>query len=193
MRYLNQTFGGRSAGHVHGAGVHNVGTHLNFHLATATALGPGLLGARRSPKSGTSRYYSVDIGLVHIVVLDLNAYYFPRELKWIAPQLSWLKRDLAAAAANRAEVPWILLVSHYPLYCSSNSMLTHNDGQGEEDTPELFAGCWSYGISIPKVRHDLEPLMEKYKVDLYFAGHGKKAPLSLYSIIPCSNKKYARA
>ena len=172
MRYLNQTFGGRTAGHIRETGVHNVGSHLNFHLATATALGPGLLGARHSPRSGTSRYYSVDIGLVHVIVLDLNAYYFPRELKWIKPQLKWLKSDLEAADKNRGVVPWIALVSHYPLYCTSNSMLTHNDGQGDETEEELFAGCWSYGISIPKVRHDLEPLMEKHAVDIYFAGHG---------------------
>ncbi len=35
-----------------------------------------------------------------------------------ASQLAWLKQDLAAANANRAAVPWILLTSHFPLYCS---------------------------------------------------------------------------
>lgn len=34
-------------------------------------------------------------------------------------QLAWLEADLKAANANRANVPWILLTSHYPLYCST--------------------------------------------------------------------------
>ena len=56
--------------------------------------------------SKTSRYYSVDLGLVHFVALDLNSYYFDSEAAYIAPQLAWLEQDLAAAAANRANVPW---------------------------------------------------------------------------------------
>ena len=37
----------------------------------------------------------------------------------INAQKAWLQADLAAAAANRAAVPWIIASSHYPVYHSS--------------------------------------------------------------------------
>ena len=33
-------------------------------------------------------------------------------------QLDWLKKDLAAANANRAAVPWVVAGSHFPFYCT---------------------------------------------------------------------------
>jgi hypothetical protein len=31
-------------------------------------------------------------------------------------QVEWLKKDLVAADANRGEVPWIVVTSHFPLH-----------------------------------------------------------------------------
>jgi hypothetical protein len=65
--------------------------------------------------SKTSQWYSVDIGLIHFVVLDLD----PGPPAVFAPggaQMAWAAADLAAADANRGNVPWLVVTSHYPLY-----------------------------------------------------------------------------
>ena len=125
-----------------------------------------------APPSHTARFYSVDVGLIHFVALDLNVYYFTSEGVWAAPQLRWLAKDLAAAHANRHKVPWILVGSHYPIYCTSSTLAAglHDDGQGE-DGSEDSQDCWSYQGEIQRVRDDLEPLFARYGVDAYFAGH----------------------
>ena len=86
-------------------------------MSKGTLFGASSHGA--SP-SGTSRYFSVDIGLIHFVGLDLNApETTPRTIGLDAGQLAWLAADLAAADANRAAVPWIVVTSHFPMYLSS--------------------------------------------------------------------------
>ena len=56
--------------------------------------------------SHTSRYYSVDIGLIHLVALDLNGYYGgdPCGQPCVEAQKEWLEKDLAAANENRDNV-----------------------------------------------------------------------------------------
>ena len=56
--------------------------------------------------SHTSRFYSVDIGLIHLVALDLNGYYGcdPCGQPCIDAQKAWLAEDLAAANKNRDNV-----------------------------------------------------------------------------------------
>ena len=51
--------------------------------------------------SNTSRYVSADVGLIHLVGLDLN--------NLDAAQLAWLDQDLMHAHANR------FVPKHYPL------------------------------------------------------------------------------
>jgi hypothetical protein len=182
-RYFNQTWGvviGNepsdvyypASSSINDGSCHNTQTPLNSMLAYSTRLGTAHHGARASPPSNTSRYYSADIGLIHFVALDLNVYYFDEEAPFRKPQLAWLQADLIAASANRAQVPWICVMSHYPMYCSSVTLggKEHNDGQGDED-PGNFTGCWSYGTAISQLREDLEPLMQAHHVDVYFAGH----------------------
>jgi hypothetical protein len=176
MRYVNQTWGVVVGNEPDGSGApgtcHNDATPLNSMLAFASSIGPAQHGARACPPSNTSRYYSADVGLIHFVSLDLNTYYFDSEAQFREPQLEWFRKDLAAAAANRDAVPWIVVMSHYPIYCSSVTLAgpLHNDGQGDED-PGKFTGCWSYGSEIQQVRADLEPLFQQYRVDMYLAGH----------------------
>ena len=45
---------------------------------------------------------------MHVVGLDL--------MNFDQAQIDWLDADLAAANANRAQVPWIMASAHYPLY-----------------------------------------------------------------------------
>ena len=44
-------------------------------------------------------------------------------------QGKWLEQDLAAADANRANVPWVIVTSHFPLV---NTMLAQNKHKSAE-------------------------------------------------------------
>ena len=58
--------------------------------------------------------------MIHLVAIDLNVYYGvdPCGSYCANAQKEWLKADLAAANANRAAVPWVVVMSHYPFYCT---------------------------------------------------------------------------
>jgi len=110
----------------------------------------GYLVAGAASGSGTNRYYSLDVGLVHVVVYNtMNYLGLGEDVK--REQLAWLKRDLARAAApaQRARVPWILVATHVPMYCSAIG--------------ETGVGGSSRG--------DIEPLLLAAGVDLYMYGH----------------------
>lgn len=90
----------------------------------ALLVGGTLHGGVDSPTpSGSARFFSVDIGLVHWISLDLNLYFgtdsSSEDLK--KAQADWLRKDLEAANKNRKAVPWIFAGSHYPFYCSECS------------------------------------------------------------------------
>lgn len=108
---------------------------LGALLSRATFAGPGLTGP---VPSGTSRWFSVDIGLVHLVALDLNLYFGTDSANATLKQaqIDWLKKDLAAANENREAVPWIIANSHYPLYCS------------ECATQEMTASWYAEGFTV---------------------------------------------
>ena len=125
-RYLNQTWGeagllpaiastaDSALGHILSKGEHSNACHPSFSgtltqplLPSGTLFGASSHGSR---PSGTSRYFSVDIGLIHFVGLDLNAAETsPRTIGLDKGQLAWLDQDLTAAAANREQVPWIVV------------------------------------------------------------------------------------
>jgi len=136
-KFLNNTVGGRDlpkamrdaiAAHEAVAAAKSAGALGGAALKASTALGTMLshgsyLAQGKNAdgvQSGTSRYYSLDIGKVHLVALDLNVYYGsdPCGAPCAEAQKQWLAADLAAANANRANVPWIVAMSHYPFYCT---------------------------------------------------------------------------
>ena len=117
--------------------------HCEYRYTNQTS---GLLRTGAASRSGTNLFYSIDIGLVHFVVLDYNSYIgLPGSPK--APMLAWLEADLqaAAAAAQRARVPWIIVCAHVPMYAS--------DGNNDE------------------LIKDVEPLLFEFGVDLHLVGH----------------------
>ena len=154
---------------------------LGAHLTAGTFYGVGLHGA---VPSNTSRYASTDIGLIHIVGLDLN--------NLDAGQLAWLDADLAAANAAREAVPWIMVASHFPVFHTqtqayANMSLAHylNDenadhydvnAKGVDFVPCPAAGsgaekCETIGEWTLKNKASLQPLFKKHGVDIYNAGH----------------------
>ena len=75
---------------------------------------------RTESGSPSALYHSFDYGHVHWVAYscekDLG---LALDIKPGGEQYTWLENDLKKAAANRANVPWIVLFGHRPLYCSN--------------------------------------------------------------------------
>ena len=66
-------------------------------LSKSTLLGAA---AHSGVPSNTSRYFSVNVGLVHIAAIDLN-----HGIIATSDQAVWLERDLAAV--DRSITPWV--------------------------------------------------------------------------------------
>jgi hypothetical protein len=95
-------------------------------------------------------YYSFDLGNIHFLSLDS---YGKEENKYFlydtsGPQVQWLKKDLEANK-NKG---WIIVYTHFPPY----SMGTHNS-----DTES----------GLYKIRENLLPILDRYKIDLMICGH----------------------
>jgi len=109
------------------------------HTSTATtALGHLLTkgtmyaSVHNAVPSNTSRYTATDYGLVHVIGLDL--------MNFDVGQAAWLEADLKAAAANRANVPWIMASAHVPIYhatMAQNSDKSAAHFLGEEGEAEV--------------------------------------------------------
>lgn len=179
-RYRNQTWG-EEMGQVNGT-QSTATSALGHLLSKGLYLSPGSHGAQPSK---SSRYFSVDVGLIHVVALDLNNIS-------LAGQLEWLAEDLVAADANRAAVPWIVVTSHFPIYLASDA---GNDKQATSSAKwwasgddEVFIadeeatwrtcsgngeddGCTTVEDFVNEAKGALEPLFIRYKVDMYDAGH----------------------
>jgi len=198
-RYLNQTAGDVTAypNKTSGDVVAYPPSHplvATGHSTATSALGSILsrgnhhgAGSHGHVPSGTSRFYSVDFGLIHFVALDLNIYNAEDDCgePCREAQLKWLKLDLAQANANRAAVPWIVAMSHFPLYCSNCPKPGHEPGDWWNSEECEFAGhdeSCKVERSGPKPkpkpgpRHtdmvpDFEPLFMEHGVDMYACGH----------------------
>ena len=191
QRYLNMTWGEVQGKEGEEAKAEDTGkiistaeSALGELLTRATFLGSGI---HASVPSNTSRYFSIDVGLVHIAGLDLNSLDIG--------QLAWLEEDLKAV--NRSNTPWILVSSHFPLYhatVSQNLDASASYYIGED--PESFAtsghefkkvdaacllaqgtddelqACDGRTIGdMMQAYEPLEKLLVKYNVDVYAAGH----------------------
>ncbi|CAF1089387.1 unnamed protein product [Didymodactylos carnosus] len=103
-------------------------------------------------------WYSFDYGLVHFVIINtetdfpsspsgrgtlLNAGNFGTK----GAQLKWLENDLKKANNRRAQIPWIIVGGHRPFYSSA------------------------FDSICDICRAVFEPILIKYKVDMYFSGH----------------------
>jgi hypothetical protein len=124
--------------------------HCEYRYLNQTS---GLLRTGAASGSGTNRWYSINIGFVHWVILDAN-YYLGLESEAVrTAQLEWLQLDLLAASDpdSRLQVPWIVIATHVPMYTSGANV------EGKAAAGTLLT--------------DLEPLMFAAGVDLYVAGH----------------------
>jgi hypothetical protein len=161
-------------------------------LTRATLLGSGI---HASVPSNTSRFFSIDVGLIHLAGLDLN--------RLDDKQLKWLDEDLKSV--DRSVTPWLIVSSHFPLYHGTvnSEMDQYSAAYYIGEKPESWAtdghefktvedACSEQVAAGEKLNSDeldsckdqrtigdmhrelssaLEPLLEKYNVDVYAAGH----------------------
>ncbi|CAD8099976.1 unnamed protein product [Paramecium primaurelia] len=98
-------------------------------------------------------FYSFNIGLVHFIQYDPVMIVYKADPNNYTKErlLSQFRNDLITAVQNREEVPWIVVFTHYPIYC--NFM---DDDQ-----------C----VNNFKYLAEFEKLFKEFHVDLYVSGH----------------------
>ncbi len=99
--------------------------------------------------SGTESYYAVDYGNVHLI--SLNTEEKNRDGTFLfdgkGAQFEWLEKDLKAN-----KLPWVIVYFHKPPYTKGS-----HDSDKEDD--------------LIRMRKNVTPIFEKYKVDVVIAGH----------------------
>lgn len=109
-------------------------------------------------------YYSFNLGPVHFVVFSTEFYYFLEQTGMVPlhNQYYWIEEDLRRASTpdQRAKRPWIIVLGHRPMYCSSNDGddCTKNSNILRKGLPVLNA----YG---------LEKMFYNYGVDVLIWSH----------------------
>ncbi len=98
----------------------------------------------------SEQFASFDVGNTHFTMIDDQPISVDPASDASTAILGWADKDLAAANANRAKVPFVVAISHRGLYSTS----THS---GNPD--------------VLQVRSKLQPLFDKYAVDLALTGH----------------------
>ena len=140
--------------------------------------------------------YSVDIGLVHIVHLDMSPYWcnfdgcetvdscgFPDAWTsfsgtdeeaydfetYRSELLAFLKSDLESV--DREKTPWVIVSTHYPMYDTSGDAI-------KDDNPDFGATGKHFPRSVSSLTpskelaiSDVEPVLLEHNVDIYFCGH----------------------
>lgn len=101
---------------------------------------------------GTGLFYSFDLGQAHFVMFTTEFYFLEGMEDIINNQMAFLIEDLTQANANRHIRPWVVALSHRPLYCSLN----HNKA------------CQANAVLM---QNEFESLFHSQGVDLYFSGH----------------------
>eukprot|EP00755_Sulcionema_specki_P013818 Sspe_Gene.55010::Locus_30304_Transcript_1_1_Confidence_1.000_Length_1890::g.55010::m.55010 len=135
--------------------------------------------------SYTSRYFSVDFGLLHLIALNLNGYYGTDLCTdvCIKQQKEWLRKDLSQV--NRTATPWVVAMAHYPLYTEEDKEISSQPlaqqpwnvaeeceylGHRETCRPQGWQPS-NLTYTIGDAIEDLEPLMYEFGVDIFWAGH----------------------
>ena len=196
-RYLNQTWGviyGQDGAESETSTARTTATTSLGHLLTRSSFYGAA--SHGGVPSRTSQWYSVDLGLIHFVILDLDP---GPPAVFAGAQVVWAAADLAAADANRANVPWVVVTSHYPLYSASfyeeeferasaawysSDVAEHErkgDGTPWSATPHFEecakgkgggnATCTTAKDVVEASIATLGALLDQYHADIYIAGH----------------------
>ncbi|KAK7114361.1 acid phosphatase type 7-like isoform X2 [Littorina saxatilis] len=102
----------------------------------------------KASSSDSPFWFSFDYLGVHVLSFSTEHDFTPN-----STQHRWIEQDLKRANGNRARVPWLVVIGHRPLYCSS-----------------LI--CWERcHDEATTFRSNLEELLYQYRVDAMITGH----------------------
>lgn len=107
---------------------------------------------------GNNVYYSFDAGPVHFISFSSEVYFW--QLWDTVQQFEWLRRDLASV--NRTRTPWVVTMSHRPMYCSTM------DG---DDCNKIDSNLRTGLPVLGKREFALEELFNEHQVDLSLWAH----------------------
>lgn len=110
--------------------------------------------------------YSFNYKSLHIVSWSSEGAFEGSEAE-ILTSLNWLEQDLAEANRYRKERPWIIVLGHRPLYCTSYA--SPSDTTCLTETQTLRDGMLDTTTNTRS--HGVEEVLAKYKVDIYMCGH----------------------
>jgi len=97
--------------------------------------------------SGSEKYYSVESGNLHLVMLDSEIYRIDKNSNLVV----WLREDL-----KKNTKPWVIVALHTPPYTNGG----HNSDNNLDS-----------GGRLKKVRENLVPIFDEFGVDLVLSGH----------------------
>lgn len=188
-RYLNLTYGetlgggdemGSSGDIFERYGVSSTAEFALTELLSKTTLLAAT--SHSGTPSGTSRYFSVNVGLMHFANIDLNNGISVGDV-----QYRWLLKDLASV--DRSLTPWVFVTSHFPMYHATDyvnfgASAKYYRGEG----PEKYATSGheykvalcnedgeecelTLGELLRSTTSVLDPVMQNFSVDVYNAGH----------------------
>lgn len=112
----------------------------------------------RESKFDNSVMYSINYKSLHLISFSTEIY-FSDSTEEIKTAVNWLDADLTKANEHRKERPWIIFLTHHPIYCSV-----------DDDDCTTKADTIKYGPVDPITNQTwggLEELLLKHKVDIY--------------------------
>lgn len=102
-------------------------------------------------------FYSINYKSLHIVSFSTEVY-FSGNNDEIQTAINWLEKDLVEANRNRLERPWIILLTHHPIYCSIiSSDCTTKASMIRDGITDGNNKTWG----------GLEKILLKHRVDIY--------------------------
>ncbi|CAD8136962.1 unnamed protein product [Paramecium pentaurelia] len=131
-------------------GNHDSGANYEFDYYRMSFLSPEK--SQYNTRNNYYNFYSVDLGLVHYIFYNpTNIVYNESNQQQIDEMVQIMENDLNQANQNRENVPWIIVNSHFPMYCSDSS-----DNQ-----------CSQNFIAL----QPFADLFTKYRVAIYMSAH----------------------
>lgn len=119
----------------------------------------------QASKSSDALFYSFNYKSLHLISFSTEVYLKQGSNDQIKYALNWLEEDLHQANRERHLRPWIILITHHPIYCSVEGKDCTTQASLIRDGPTDAQG---------KQWGGLEAVLLKHKVDLYLGMSEKK-------------------
>ena len=101
-----------------------------------------------------NQYFSFDVGQIHFLAIDMD-FYDNYTLNQTA-MMDWITNDLEMAVQQRDTVPWIIVLTHRPIYCSYSALID-----------PVNKRCYSFYSQ----RLIWDEIFYKYRVDMVLQAH----------------------